>query len=284
VWVASSRGSVALRLCRVTFSNGGVTWTPQSWSRQHGIGLASLASDGQTAILFGWDRATDAPVAWSSKGGDWTQVTLPAGAFGGRIPTVAVGSAAGFVAVGSRMNLRADNPILWAGSQRGGWAAESSPIVTPVGERTDLRCPSRPVDAAAFATIDVPAAVNCFGGRPITFRAYLGQCQGCGGVSTDLYTPEWLADPQRNQLYMSPIKTVDNWWFNARRARALADDPAWRDHWVELTGHFDDPAAKDCRWVPDPHASESVLSSPLSTITSCRQQFVVTRIRVVSGP
>ena len=34
----------APRVWRGTFSNGGVTWTPQSWSRPHGIGLASLAN------------------------------------------------------------------------------------------------------------------------------------------------------------------------------------------------------------------------------------------------
>ncbi len=282
--VDSSPVTGAPRVWRGTFSNGGVTWTPQSAAPPRKVGLASLASNGETAILFGWDRATDAPVAWSSTGGDWTRVTLPRGAFGGRIPSMAVGSSTGFVAVGSSGNLRADNPVIWSGTERGGWAAESAPIVTPIGERTDLRCPSRPVDAAAFASLDIPAAVICFGDSPITFRAYLGLCEGCNGASTDLYEPAWLADPQQNQLYLSPIKTVDQWWFNARRAGGLADDPAWQDHWVELTGHFDDPAARRCRWVPDPHVAENVLYSAQSTISNCRQQFVVTRIRVVNGP
>jgi hypothetical protein len=59
--------------------------------------------------------------------------------------------------------------------------------------------------------------------------------------------------------------------------------PAWLDHWVELTGHFDDPASAQCRWMPDIHSGQAPYSAQ-SVINSCRQQFVVTRIRVVSGP
>ena len=83
---------------------------------------------------------------------------LPAGAFGGTVPVVAAGSPVGFVAVGSQLNLRADNPVLWSGTERGGWAAERSPIIPPIGERTDLRCPPRPSDPAAFASLDVGTA------------------------------------------------------------------------------------------------------------------------------
>jgi hypothetical protein len=281
--VDSSPVTGAPRVSRGTFSKGAVRWTAQSSSLPRTLGFASLASSGEAAIVFGWDRTTDVPKAWSLRGTDWTEVTLPAGAFGGTVPTMTVGSPAGFVAVGSRPNLRADNAIMWAGSATGSWAPEPSPIITPISERTDLRCPARPADAAAFATLDVPSAVICFGRSPITFRTYLGQCQGCTGESADVYTPDWLSDPQSNQLYLSPIKSMDSWWFNARRANTLPDDPAWLDHWVELTGHFDDPASKQCRWVPDPHSAET-LSSAQSVVNNCRQQFVVTKIRLVSGP
>ena len=165
----------------------------------------------------------------------------------------------------------------------GGWAPEASPIIAPVGERTDLQCPSKPVEAAAFASLDFASAVVCFGRSPITFRAYSGRCDGCGGSSGDVYTPAWLADPQQNQLYLSPVKVDDGWWFNARRAATLADDPAWVGHWVQVTGHFDDPASRSCRWVPDLH-SGGVFYSTQSTINSCRTQFVVTRVQVVAGP
>jgi hypothetical protein len=222
-------------------------------------------------------------MAWSSSGLDWTQVNLPVDAFGGTIPATTVGSPAGFVAVGSRSNLRAENPLFWAGTAAGEWRPEASPVVAPVSERSDLRCPPRPADAVEFATIDASIAVLCFGDSAITFRAYDAHCDGCTGQSDDVYTPEWLADPASNQLFLSPIESSDNGWFNARRASGLTDDPAWLDHWVELTGHFDDPASAQCRWMPDIHSGQAPYSAQ-SVINSCRQQFVVTRIRVVSGP
>ena len=280
--VDSSPVTGAPRVWRGLFTNGGVTWTSQATSLPRTFGFGSLASNGSSAILFGWDRSTVAIQAWSFSGGAWTPVILPAGAFGGTVPVVAAGSPVGFVAVGSQLNLRADNPVFWSGTERGGWAAERSPIIPPIGERTDLRCPPRPSDPAAFASLDVGTAVICFGNSPITFRAFLGTCEGCTGQSSDVYRPAWLADPGQNQLYLSPVKSEDTWWFGARRASNLPDDPAWRSHWVEVTGHFDDPASGQCRWQPDPHSSE-VLNSAQATINSCRQQFVVTRIRVVSG-
>jgi len=281
--VAPSPVTGAPRVWRGTFSGSGLTWAQQASNLPRNVGVASVASDGQTAILFGWNRETDAPVAWSSRGSGWTPVTLPAGAFGGNIPNRTVASAPAFVALGSQENLRAENPVFWAGNPDGEWTPESSPVVTAVGEKTDLRCPPRPVDAVGLVTLDIGAAVICFGASPITVRAYLGRCDGCSGQSADLYTPKWLADPQVNQLYLSPIKSQDSWFFSARRANGLADNPAWVDHWVELAGHFDDPAASQCRWVPDLHGDQ-VLYSAQSVINSCRQQFVVTRIRVVSGP
>lgn len=281
--VDSSPVTGALRAWVGTFSNGGISWSEVVARLPRTFGFASVASDGTSVVLFGWDRPTGGLRAWSFNGIGWTEVVLAPETFGGVIPSMAVGSPLGFVALGSSMNLRADNPVLWSGTPTGGdWAPEDSPVVAPIGERTDLHCPSKPVDAAAFASLDTASAVICFGRSPITFRAYAGRCDGCGGATGDVYTPTWLADPQQNQLYLSPLKVEDGWWFNSRRAATLADDPAWLDHWVEVTGHFDDPASPTCRWTPDPH-SGGVFYSSQSTINSCRMQFVVTRVRVVAG-
>jgi len=281
--VDSSPVTGAPRAWRGSFSNGRINWTAQPGGLPHTLGFASLASDGGTAVLFGWDRLTDAPKAWSLGGSGWQETPLPVGVFGGLVPTTTVGSPAGFVAVGSQLNLRADNPTLWAGTPRGAWSREASQVIAPIGERTDLRCPSKPTDAVSFATLDAPTAVICFGDSPLSFRAYVGRCEGCNGGGGDVYTPAWLADPSQNQIFLSPIKISDNWFFGARRAESLADDPAWLDHWVELTGHFDDPASGTCHWAPDPHGAQAIFSAQ-QTINSCRQQFVVTRVRVVTGP
>ena len=151
------------------FSNGGMSWSEVSERLPRTFGLATVASDGSTVLLFGWNRTVDDPEAWALNGSHWRQVPLPAGAFGGVVPGLAVGSSAGFVAMGSNMNLRADNPVFWSGGPGGGWAPEPSPLVAPIGERTNLHCPTKPVDAAAFAMLDIPSAVVCFGRAPMTF-------------------------------------------------------------------------------------------------------------------
>ena len=265
------------------FSKGGISWSEVVPRLPRTFGYASIASDGSTAILFGWDRPSDALRAWAFNGSGWTGVALAAETFGGVVPTTAVGSPLGFVVLGSNLNLRADNPVFWSGTAAGNWAPEDSPVVAPIGERTDLHCPSKPADAAAFASLDAASAVICFGRSPITFRAYAGRCDGCTGPSGDVFTPTWLADPQQNQLFLSPIKSEDSWWFNSRRSQMLADDPAWVDHWVQVTGHFDDPASPSCHWVPDPHSGGAFYSAQ-STINGCRTQFVVTRMQVVAAP
>ena len=124
--VGSSPVTGAPRVWRGLFTNGGVTWTSQATSLPRTFGFGSLASNGSSAILFGWDRSTVAIQAWSFSGGAWTPVILPAGAFGGTVPVVAAGSPVGFVAVGSQLNLRADNPVLWSGTERGALADHSA--------------------------------------------------------------------------------------------------------------------------------------------------------------
>jgi hypothetical protein len=63
----------------------------------------------------------------------------------------------------------------------------------------------------------------------------------------------------------------------------LAMNSGWTSHWVQVTGHFDDPASVTCRWYPDP-VGGGIAAIPQSTVDQCRQEFVVTAVRVVSGP
>ena len=51
---------------------------------------------------------------------------------------------------------------------------------------------------------------------------------------------------------------------------------------VELTGHFDDPAAATCRMVPLPGAIGPVVPQA-RTVALCRQAFVATAIRKVGA-
>jgi hypothetical protein len=91
----------------------------------------------------------------------------------------------------------------------------------------------------------------------------------------------WLAAPAANLLFLSPTESGIG-QVVAVLPPALATSPpaAWLDTWLEVRGHFDDAAAATCRytgWPPYYGAAES-------TVEACRQQFVVSSLKVVSGP
>ncbi|MGH2358662.1 MAG: hypothetical protein ACRDGJ_11770, partial [Candidatus Limnocylindria bacterium] len=64
---------------------------------------------------------------------------------------------------------------------------------------------------------------------------------------------------------------------------SLEFDPGWVRTWVEVTGHFDDPAATSCTFTP-PREEEWWYSGREQAINGCRIQFVVTAVTPVEGP
>ncbi|HEX2755294.1 MAG TPA: hypothetical protein VHM48_07515 [Candidatus Limnocylindrales bacterium] len=55
--------------------------------------------------------------------------------------------------------------------------------------------------------------------------------------------------------------------------------------WLEVSGHFDDPAAAGCvrGWTPDEADSISP-ETAAEQVFSCREQFVITAVRPVAAP
>jgi hypothetical protein len=60
-------------------------------------------------------------------------------------------------------------------------------------------------------------------------------------------------------------------------------DPAWTGTWVEFTGHFDDPASSTCHMPPQADSLQD-WSGRQSVIDQCRTTFVVTAVKIVTGP
>jgi hypothetical protein len=90
-------------------------------------------------------------------------------------------------------------------------------------------------------------------------------------------------NPIRNQLYLSPVETTGDWWSSVVVDPSLEMDPGWKDAELELTGHFDDPAAASCHY--EPGSDELVWwSGQRQYIDQCRRTFVVTEVTVVSRP
>jgi hypothetical protein len=267
---------------------GSVVGGSLSWSREvesdgifAGAVVTQVVSRGNRAFAFGWDRSTDAPVVWTGDGLHWLRAPLPA-AFGG-IPQDAAAGPAGVVALGHRPTLRGDNPIVWHRTAVGAWLPEELPMLEFVPNPGPDACPAVPRDALEFFVLDVGAAITCFGDAPITFRAWAAACDGCSGGWMGASQPSWLLNPTTNQLYLSPLEANGDWMSTVVVDPSLEMDPTWSDAQLELTGHFDDPAAATCHY--EPTSDELVYwSGQQQYIDQCRRTFVVTEVTVVSRP
>jgi hypothetical protein len=262
-----------------------LAWLPEPEAdlQLDGFGLAAVASDGRRALLVGANRSTNAPGARAGSGVDWAPIALPAAALGGT-PIQAASGPTGFVLVGYRPTLRGENPIVWH-QISGGWAPESTPILPLVPNPTSANCTqSLPRDAASLYALDRALAVICFGDASITLRGYAPPpCNGCVGDTQDRYVPDWLANPSKAVLALLPIEVTEGAGVQVRLAPNLVMNSGWTSHWLQVTGHFDDPASVTCRWYPNP-VGGGIAAIPQSTVDQCRQEFVVTAVRVVSGP
>lgn len=265
--VAGDRMTWRLDSDRGAFSDGVVT---------------TMVSDGRRAVAFGWDRRTERAMTWIREGAAWRRSPLPL-TFGG-IPRIAAGTPDGVVVVGYRPTLRAQNPVLWHEAPDGHWAPEADPLLPLVSDPSSAECGPPPATAVDFVLLERALAVNCLGDTPISFRAWSVNCVGCfDELPRVTATPRWLVTPGGSQLALSPIEGFDNWWAPVVLDPALKKDPAWKEAWVDVTGHFDDPAAKECRSPPRAE-EEPYYGGRQQVVDGCRQQFVVTAVTPVPGP
>jgi hypothetical protein len=249
-----------------------------------GVVLWNLISDGTTAWAFGYERASGAPMAWSSSGGTWARIDVPDEGFGGAVYLAAAGPA-GIVVAGTTRGAVAADPIFWHLRPDGTWVREPSPALPPMPRPGPRDCGALPDSALAFMGLDPYLAVPCFGDSPMAFTAWSARCQGCGGAGgPGDGEPPWLMRPEQ-VLYLLPVEmTMDNGW--AKQAILDADlawQPEWANAWVHVTGHYDDPAARDCRWHPRTD-EEPYYWGPDMDIAGCRVKFVITDLDVVDGP
>jgi hypothetical protein len=243
--------------------------------------VTQLVSDSTQAYAFGWDRANDAPLVWAGDGTSWTRSQLPASFKG--VPGAAAAGPTGVVVVGHRPSLRGDNPIVWHRTPTGGWLPESDPILALVPDPQANDCPPLPTNFAAFTVVDAAAMIVCHGAEPTTFRAWSNVCDQCYDTTVYDVEPAWLVRPTTNMLFLSPIDWEDAGSQSLVLSPSLTIDPSWARAWLEVTGHFDDPAAPSCHMEPMAY-DLPWFSGQQSVIDQCRMTFVVTDVKVVSGP
>lgn len=277
------RGTLTPRVWNGSFATGRLEWHRLASSDDFFAGgvVTQVVSDGRRAYAFGWDRSTEQPLVWTGNGVQWARTSLP-DSFGG-YPLTAAAGPHGVVVLGYRHTLRGDNPIVWHRTVVGSWLPERDPMLAAVPNPSADDCPAIPTDYLEFMVVDSAGVVSCYGDAPMTFQAFSVACDDCAGPAEGNPQPAWLLNPNKNQLYLSPQEANGNWWSSVVLGPSLKPDPAWTGSLVELTGHFDDPAASTCRFDLTAD-SLSYWTGPHTVIDGCRTTFVVTDVKVVSAP
>jgi hypothetical protein len=88
--------------------------------------------------------------------------------------------------------------------------------------------------------------------------------------------------PTDNLLFLAPLANGDWGTAEAVLPPSLERDERWIEHWVEVTGHYDDAAATSCHLEPE--VSERFWYDPIEVVNQCRARFVITSVTLVRGP
>lgn len=272
------------RVWRGSVADGRMVWERLGGSDEAFAGgvVTKVVSDGKRVFAFGWDWSTEQPLVWTGNGVDWVRERLPE-TFGG-LPRVAAAGPRGVVVLGYRHTLRGDNPIAWHRTSGGSWLPEPDPLLTVVPDPATDECAPLPTEFLEFIHVDSAAVISCYGDAPITFEAFSVRCDDCSYAEEGNPQPAWLLNPGSNQLFLSPQESSDgNWWSTGVLGPGITREAAWIGKWIEVTGHFDDPAAATCR--SDVTAeSVSYWSGLQAYVDRCRLTFVVTEVTVLSPP
>jgi hypothetical protein len=191
-------------------------------------------------------------------------------------------------------------PIFDADTPEGGypfgWVARAGKDGEPWIEPESASCPPAPTDIAGlsslFATAPPYAAITCYSGHEVTFKARLGaqESMSCGihgrpwGVE-----PAWLDGCQVDPPFLAAVDNlsliVGPQWVPEIDRTIVPHNTATPDTWpvVEVTGQFDHPAARTCRNRLDDPTTDVPEPDPALTVLNCRDWFVVTSMHEVEG-
>lgn len=168
-----------------------------------------------------------------------------------------------------------------------GWVAANAEDGTPWLEAAAApECPPAPHTVISLSERQYTTRLICFDAEPITFVAWWpplpedpGLVLACPAAETEI---GWLVcqDTNTNVLVADPSEPS-----GAGGRWPISIDPSSgvgmpeRGQWLEMTGHFDDPAAQRCGEVAEPMGADAG-----SLVFRCRLQFVVSAVAVSAGP
>lgn len=168
-----------------------------------------------------------------------------------------------------------------------GWVAANAEDGTPWLEASAApECPPGPHTVISLSERQYTTRLTCFDAEPITFVAWWpplpedpGPGEACAAAQTDV---GWLVCQGINTNVLTadpsePSGAGGRWPVSIDPSSGLGM-PA-RGQWVEVTGHFDDPAAQRCGEVAEPMNTDAG-----ALVFGCRLQFVVSAVVVTAGP
>lgn len=264
-------------------ASGAVTWDDTSPSSVDGEGLRvdSISQGPEGLLALGWDTTDLVPALWrSSDGSAWQRLDAAPDAMGGSVGPEPAWGAAGWVGVGTSSDGSGDQ--LWRSTDGEEWA--------PTGDSLAYAGPQPPCPPQEEISTLVlmylgRAAERCIGDASITIRAWSPVVTGIGGCCAPIPEPAWLAGPFPDG-WLEPAET-DAYSGSAVLSAYIPPEVdqslLQQESWVEIVGHFRDPASEGCRQTP--------VTSPPMRLTSlaaaqyeCRQRFVVESIAPPDGP
>ena len=143
-----------------------------------------------------------------------------------------------------------------------GWTPLTSPDGTRLIEAAEFTCPASPLTVEVLGSLALTDGLPaCFGDRDVTIRGDLA-CDRA--VEAFVTGPDWVAGPTCSIGSPPTIYGLD---------------PTLTPGRFDVTGHFDDPAAGDCR----PADFMSTDLARVEAVLACRRAFVATNAERTPG-
>ncbi len=169
-----------------------------------------------------------------------------------------------------------------------GWVAAGQPGGQPWLEATSLPCPASPMNAEVLINEPTPLGYRtalerlaCYGSSSIRVRGWFPKIPdnaGLGGTCGPASPVSWLVCQNINYdgLVASESAGFTSAWLKVTINPATGMTMPARGQWVEVVGHFDDPAARNC--------TPTTEQSSFGDVLTCRGEFVAESVTPVAGP
>lgn len=163
-----------------------------------------------------------------------------------------------------------------------GFVATPMAADDPWLEPVEISCPVSPMTAEQIGQLNPLEALHCYGRSEIEVTGTL-DLPLHGPLTPYRFTPGWLTDDHLEHMRGAA-------WITYRPHPDAGLAQPERGDTVRVTGHFEDPAATDCRATVDPEffggeipAGFESLLSPARVILDCRASFTWTDYEVIGN-